>query len=147
MLGTLTNSQGHLRKEKHMNSWSGTGRVAKEPDVRYGAQSQTAVGRFTLAVEKNYKKNKDDKANFISIVCFGKTAEFVEKYVKKGKRVAIYNGEITTGSYEKNDGTKVYTTDVIAGKVEVIDWPDKDENPPEQVVADSFAAISESVPF
>ena len=56
-----------------MNSWSGTGRVAKEPDVRYGAQSQTAVGRFTLAVEKNYKKNKDDKANFISIVCFGKT--------------------------------------------------------------------------
>ena len=135
-----------------MNSWSGTGRVAKEPDVRYGAQSQTAVGRFTLAVEKNYKKNKDDKANFISIVCFGKTAEFVEKYVKKGKRVAIYNGEITTGSYEKNDGTKVYTTDVIAGKVEVIDWPEKGEHrgnqaTPEQVVADSFAAISEQVPF
>lgn len=139
-----------------MNNWSGIGRVAKEPDVRYASQSQTAVARFTLAVDKNFKRDKDEKANFISIVCFGKTAEFVEKYVQKGKRIAIYNGEITTGSYEKSDGSKVYTTDVIAGKVEVIDWPEKDaqrvaqepqgaSQAPTQM--DSFAEIEGDIPF
>lgn len=137
-----------------MNNWSGIGRVAKEPDVRYASQSQTAVARFTLAVDKNFKRDKDEKANFISIVCFGKTAEFVEKYVQKGKRIAIYNGEITTGSYEKSDGSKVYTTDVIAGKVEVIDWPEKErsEQPVQMeqqtaIPTDSFQTIEEEVPF
>lgn len=125
--------------------------MTKDPELRYGAQSQTAVARFTLAVEKNYKKDKDDPANFISIVCFGKTAEFVEKFAKKGKRVAIYNGEIQTGSYEK-DGRKVYTTDVIAGKVEIIDWPDKDDErnaqkPERASQMDTFAELAEDVPF
>lgn len=125
--------------------------MTKDPEVRYGAQSQTAVARFTLAVEKNYKKDKDDPANFISIVCFGKTAEFVEKFAKKGKRVAIYNGEIQTGSYEK-DGRKVYTTDVIAGKVEIIDWPDKDDErdaqkPERASQMDTFEELEEDVPF
>jgi len=134
-----------------MNTVTLTGRLTKDPDVRYGAQSQTAVARFTLAVEKNFKKDKDDQANFISIVCFGKTAEFVEKFAKKGKRVAIYNGEIQTGSYEK-DGRKVYTTDVIAGKVEIIDWPDKDDErdaqkPERASQMDTFAELAEDVPF
>ena len=134
-----------------MNTVSLTGRMTKDPELRYGAQSQTAVARFTLAVEKNYKKDKDDPANFISIVCFGKTAEFVEKFAKKGKRVAIYNGEIQTGSYEK-DGRKVYTTDVIAGKVEIIDWPDKDDErnaqkPERASQMDTFAELAEDVPF
>lgn len=136
-----------------MNSVDLIGRTVRDPEIRYTAQSQTAVANFTLAVDKNFKKDKDEPANFISIVCFGKTAEFVEKFVRKGKRVGIYNGEITTGSYEK-DGRKVFTTDVVAGKVEVIDWPEKDgERRPQETReaparrADSFEEIQEEVPF
>ena len=138
-----------------MNSVSLIGRLVREPKVGYGAQSQKAVARFTLAVDKNFKKSKDDPANFISVVCFGKTAEFVEKYAQKGKRVAIYNGEIVTGSYEK-DGQMVYTTDVVAGNVEIIDWPDKDgqrgtrepERPSQEPTQlDGFAKLDEEVPF
>ena len=129
-----------------MNTVSISGRLTKEPDVRYGAESQKAVARFTLAVDKNFKK-KDDKANFINVVCFGKTAEFVEKFARKGKRVAVFNGELTTGSYKNKEGNTVYTTDVIAGQVEIIDWPEKDDDYKERKVADSFDELDEEVPF
>ena len=131
-----------------------TGRITKDLEVRY-TPSQMAVTSFTLAVDRPVKKGEEKQADFVRCTVFGKQAEMLEKWSKKGNRIAI-EGRIQTGSYQNKNGEKVYTTDVIANRVEIIDWPEKDgENgnqtvsraTPEQVVADSFAAISESVPF
>jgi len=97
-----------------MNSVSLTGRLTKDPEVRY-SQANMAIARFTLAVDRPMKK---DEADFIPVTCFGKTAELVEKYIQKGRLVGV-TGRIQTGSYEK-DGRKVYTTDVIADRVEFL---------------------------
>lgn len=97
-----------------MNSVSLTGRLTRDPEVRYSNQNM-AIARFTLAVDRPTKK---DEADFIPVTCFGKTAELVEKYVQKGRLVGV-TGRIQTGSYEK-DGRKVYTTDVIADRVEFL---------------------------
>lgn len=83
------------------------GRLTKDPDVR--SSGNNTVGRYTLAVDRKYSKEKE--TDFINCVCFGKAAEFAEKYLKKGTKIAIV-GRIQTGSYEK-DGQKIYTTDVI----------------------------------
>ena len=97
-----------------MNTVVLIGRLTKDPDVRQ-TESGMTVARFTLAVDRM----KKDEADFISIVCFGKTAESVKDYITKGRKVALI-GRIQTGSYEKN-GQKVYTTDVIAERVEFCD--------------------------
>ena len=103
-----------------MNSVSLIGRLTKDPDVRYGAASQTAVARFTIAIDRGKDRNGNDAGtDFPSIVCFGKTAELVEKYVGKGRLVGI-TGKIQTGSYEK-EGRKIYTTEVVADRVEFLD--------------------------
>ena len=127
-----------------------TGRITKELEVRY-TPSQMAVTSFTLAVDRPVKKGEEKQADFIRCTVFGKQAEMLEKWSRKGNRIAI-EGRIQTGSYQNKNGEKVYTTDVIANRVEIIDWPEKGEHrgnqtPSEQVVADSFAAISEQVPF
>ena len=88
------------------------GRLTKEPDVR-----NTSVARFTLAVDRRFKRDGEPTADFIGCVAFGKTAEFMEKYMKKGTKIALA-GRIQTGSYTNSDGNKVYTTDVIAEEVE-----------------------------
>lgn len=93
-------------------------RLTKEPDVRYTTGENTmAVARFTLAVDKNYKKSKDEPANFINCVAFGKTAEVVEKYCTKGTKVNV-TGEWTTGNYKNKDGNTVYTNDCNVSKLE-----------------------------
>jgi len=86
------------------------GRLTKDPDVR-GDESK--VARYTLAVDRRYKKEGEAEADFINIVSFGKAAEFAEKYLKKGTKMVI-TGRIQTGSYTNKDGQKVYTTDVVA---------------------------------
>mgnify|MGYP003316071776 CR=1 FL=1 len=88
-----------------------TGRLTKDPEIRYSQEK--AIAKFTLAVDRPMKK---DEADFIQVTVFGKPAEFVEKYIKKGNLIGI-TGRINTGSYEK-DGKKIYTTDVIADRVE-----------------------------
>ncbi len=103
-----------------MNSVSLIGRLTRDPDVRYSAGSQTAVAKFTLAVDRQRAvKEGEQSADFIGIVCFGKTAELVERYMSKGRLVGI-TGRIQTGSYEK-DGQRVYTTDIVADRVEFLD--------------------------
>ena len=94
-----------------------SGRMVRDADVRYTANDNMAVARFTLAVDKNYKKSNDDKANFINCVAFGKTAEVVEKYCMKGTKLII-TGEWTTGSYKNKDGNTVYTNDCNVQKLE-----------------------------
>ena len=85
------------------------GRFTKDPDIKNA--SSTTVARFTLAVDDTYSKEK--RADYISCVAFGKTAETIGKYFFKGKEMVVSDGKIQTGSYTKDDGTKVYTTDVI----------------------------------
>lgn len=76
-----------------------------------------AIARYTLAVDRKYKKEGEQSADFIPCVAFGKSAEFVEKYCKKGTKLAV-SGRIQTGSYTNRDGQKVYTTDVIVEEQE-----------------------------
>lgn len=96
-----------------MNKVIECGRLTKDPEVRYSQGSNaTATAKFTLAVDRKIKKENEPTADFISCVAFEKTAEFIEKYVKKGTKL-ICVGEIRTGSYTNNEGKKVYTTDVV----------------------------------
>lgn len=97
------------------------GRLTRDPEVRYtqrnSSQESIAIARFTLAVDRKLHKEGEDAADFISCVSFGKTAEFEEKYFRKGLKVAI-TGRIQTGSYTNRDGQKVYTTDVVVEEQE-----------------------------
>lgn len=86
------------------------GRATRDAEVR---GEETKVGRYTLAVDRKYTKGEEKQTDFINCVCFGKSAEFAEKYVKKGTKLIVI-GRIQTGSYTNKDGQKVYTTDVIA---------------------------------
>jgi len=90
------------------------GRLTRDPDIRYsGTDNQMAVARYTIAVDRRFKKDGgEDSADFISCVAFGKTAEFAEKYIRKGTKLLV-EGRIQTGSYTNKDGQKVYTTDVV----------------------------------
>lgn len=89
------------------------GRLTRDPEVRYsGGDNSMAVARYTLAVDRRFKKDGEQSADFISCVCFGKAGEFAEKYLRQGTKITIA-GRIQTGSYTNRDGQKVYTTDVI----------------------------------
>lgn len=102
-----------------MNNVQLVGRFTRDPEVRY-ANSGTSIARFSLAVDRVYKSEGGPDADFISCTAFGKTAEFIEKYFHKGQRVGLV-GRIQTGNYTKEDGTKVYTTDVVAERVEFVE--------------------------
>lgn len=96
------------------------GRLTKDPDVRYTQGEQPmAVARYTLAVDRRRSRNSQDeqKADFISCVAFGKGGEFAEKWLHKGTKIVV-SGRIQTGSYTKQDGTRVYTTDVVVEESE-----------------------------
>ena len=109
-----------------MNSVTLIGRLTKDPEVRYGAESQSAYCRFTIAIDRGKDRSGEDMgADFPSIVCFGKTAENCERFLKKGRLVGV-QGRIRTGKYEKN-GQTVYTTDVYADRVEFLEWGDRAE--------------------
>ena len=89
------------------------GRLTRDPEIRYAQDNSLPVARFTLAVDRRFKRdNSQQTADFISCVAFGKTAEFTEKYLKKGTKMAV-TGRIQTGSYTNKDGVKVYTTEVV----------------------------------
>ena len=101
-----------------MNKVQLVGRLTKDVEVRYSqGDSQMAIARFTVAVDR---RGKNNEADFISCVAFGKTAEFIEKYFGKGNRIGIC-GHIQTGSYTDKDGKKVYTTDVVADEAEFVE--------------------------
>ncbi|EJT6502611.1 single-stranded DNA-binding protein [Clostridium perfringens] len=93
------------------------GRLTKDPELRFAAGSGTAVARFTLAVNRQFKK---DEADFISCIAFGKTGETIAQYITKGRQLAV-SGNIRTGSYEAQDGTRRYTTDVVVESFDFID--------------------------
>lgn len=87
--------------------------MTRDPEVRYSqGEKSIAIARYTLAVDRKFKKEGEQSADFISCVAMGKNGEFAEKYLKQGTKIAI-EGRIQTGSYTNKDGNKVYTTDVI----------------------------------
>lgn len=89
------------------------GRLTRDPDVRYtSGDKPMALARYTLAVDRRFKREGEATADFIGCVAFGRSAEFAEKYLRQGMRIVVA-GRIQTGSYTNKDGVKVYTTDVV----------------------------------
>lgn len=110
--------QQSSRKRKgrgHINKVILVGRLTRDPDIHQANDKK--VARFTIAVDRRFKQEGGESADFPSIVAFGKTAEFIEKYFYKGMKIAL-DGRLQTGSYKNRDGNTVYTTDVIAENVE-----------------------------
>ena len=95
------------------------GRLTRDPEVRYSQGEQaTAIARYTVAVDRRFRRDSDSQsADFIGCVAFGRQAEFAEKYLRKGIKIAL-TGRIQTGSYTNRDGQKVYTTDVVVEEQE-----------------------------
>ena len=101
-----------------MNKVVLVGRLTRDPEVRYSqGDNATAVARYTLAVDRRFRRDGEPTADFIPCVIFGRSAEFAEKYFHQGMRVSI-SGRIQTGSYTNKDGQKVYTTDVVVEEQE-----------------------------
>ena len=106
------------------------GRLTRDPEVRYSTSgdNQLAIARYTLAVDRRFKRDGDQSADFIRCVAFGRSGEFAEKYFHQGTKI-VAEGRIQTGSYTNKDGNRVYTTDVVVE---------------EQEFAESKAAASEN---
>ncbi len=151
-----------------MNSVQLIGRLTRDPEIRYTSGSQMAVATFTIAIDRPVRSGEERKADFPRITVFGKQAENCEKFLVKGRRVAV-EGRIQTGSYQNQKGDTVYTTDVVANRVEFLEWGDRPQgesqnfrpqpqnaepqqprqtsSEPIDEMPDSFQAIEEDVPF
>ena len=116
------------------------GRLTKDPETRYTSVSQIAVCTFTLAVDRPTKQGEEKKADFPRITAFGRQAENCERYLSKGKKVAV-QGRIQTGSYQNSQGQTVYTTDVIAERIEFLERGEQ-KKPQEE-----FQALDEELPW
>lgn len=104
------------------------GRLTDSPDVKYNGE--LAIARYTLAVDRRFKKEGENGADFIRCVAFGKNGQFAEKYLAKGKKIAI-EGRIQTGSYENKEGKNVYTTDIIVEHQEFVESKSEERNVPQ----------------
>lgn len=128
-----------------MNSVILIGRLTRDPELRYTAGTQMAVATFTLAVDRPVRAGGEKQTDFPRVTVFGKSAENCERFLKKGRLCGV-QGRLQTGSYIK-DGSTVYTTDVIADRVEFLEWGEKKpaETPEDDVPG--FSAIDEDIPF
>lgn len=134
------------------------GRLTRDPDIRYtqpnSAQEQTCTARYSLAVNRRFNRDGEQKADFISCVAFGRKAEFAEKYLRKGTKIVLA-GRIQTGSYTNRDGQKVYTTDVVVEEQEFAESKTAgqiaQQNPAPMTREDGFMEIpdglEEELPF
>ncbi|MDO4554408.1 MAG: single-stranded DNA-binding protein [Lachnospiraceae bacterium] len=138
-----------------MNKVMLMGRLTKNPEIRIsGNENNTAVARYTLAVDRRYKKDGERTADFITCIVFGKGTDFVQKYLHKGMKIAVV-GRLHTGSYKNKDGNTVYTTDVIVDEHEFAGGKSGDdtaEKETEQAAGqdkDGFMQVSEGeeLPF
>jgi len=128
------------------------GRLTRNPDVRYSqGEKAIAVARYTLAVNKAFKREGEPDADFINCVTFGRNAEFAEKYFKQGTKLVVC-GRIQTGSYVNKDGIKIYTTDIIVDEQEFAESKKVSEEQTHPVAnGDGFMnvpdGIDEKLPF
>ena len=132
------------------------GRLTRNAEVRYlQGDASTAVARFTLAVDRRFKRDGDQSTDFINCVAFGKTAEFFERFGRKGTKFVI-EGRIQTGSYTNKDGQRVYTTDVVVENVEFAESKSASEGnnggyvpvekpSPSQAMGDGFMNIPDGI--
>jgi single-strand DNA-binding protein len=93
------------------------GRLTRDPEVRYGGANNTAVARFSIAVDRRYKREGEPTADFFNITAFGRLGEFAEKYLKKGTKILL-DGELRNDNYTNKDGQKVYGMQIIANNIE-----------------------------
>lgn len=127
-----------------MNSVVLIGRLTKSPEVRYISENQTAVATFSVAINRGKDKNGQDRGtDFPRVTVFGRQAENCERFLDKGRLVGI-QGRLQTGSYKDKDGKTVYTTDVIADRVEFLEFGEKNEN---NDIPSGFRAIDDETPF
>ena len=131
------------------------GRLTRDPDVRWTqGPEQSAVARYTLAVNRRFQKEGGATADFMSCVAFGRQAEFAEKYLRQGTKIAII-GRIQTGSYTNREGRKVYTTDVVVEEQEFAEGKNaerpREQGATPQANTDGFMTIpdgvDEDIPF
>jgi single-strand DNA-binding protein len=136
------------------------GRLTRDPEVRYSqGERSMAIARYTVAVDRRFKRDGENSADFIQCVAFDKTAEFAEKYYHQGTKVAIV-GRIQTGSYTNKDGQKVYTTEVVVEEQEFAEskassseggYQQTSRPAPSQAAGDGFMnipdGIDEELPF
>ncbi len=127
------------------------GRLTREPEIRYSqtANGSMAVARYTLAVDRKFKKEGEQNADFINCIAFGKSGEFAEKYFFKGIKIAI-SGRIQTGSYTNKDGQRVYTTDVVVEEQEFCESKQNQQSsgiiqPNSNVDSNGFMSIPDGV--
>ena len=158
-----------------MNSVVLIGRLTRDPEVRYTSGTQMAVCTFTIAIDRMARQGEERKTDFPRITVFGKQAENCERFLKKGRLVGV-QGRLQTGSYTNKDGATVYTTDVVADRVEFLEWGDRQSSgemsgqrsysapreaapqyqsaepqpmsePQEEFAPDGFTSIEEDIPF
>ena len=138
------------------------GRLTRDPEVRYSSgDNQMAIARYTIAVDRRFRRDGDSQtADFIGCVAFGRQAEFAEKYLRKGTKIAV-TGRIQTGSYTNKDGQRVYTTDVVIEEQEFAEsknasgenagFTPADRPSPSSAAGDGFmnipVGIDEELPF
>ncbi|MGN0712908.1 MAG: single-stranded DNA-binding protein [Anaerovoracaceae bacterium] len=142
-----------------MNSVVLIGRLTRDPEIRYTAGTQMAVATFTVAIDRPVRAGAEKQTDFPRVTVFGKQAENCERFLAKGRLVGV-QGRIQTGSYTNKDGATVYTTDVVADRVEFLEWGDRNERQAARPAAQSsapaggfdaapegFSAIDEDIPF
>lgn len=142
-----------------MNSVVLIGRLTRDPEIRYTAGTQMAVATFTVAIDRPVRAGAEKQTDFPRVTVFGKQAENCERFLAKGRLVGV-QGRIQTGSYTNKDGATVYTTDVVADRVEFLEWGDRNERQTARPAAQSsapdggfdaapegFSAIDEDIPF
>lgn len=135
-----------------MNSVNLIGRLVRDPEIRTSGENSVKFAEFTIAVDRPTAKGKEKKTDFPRIKTAGYSAEFAEKYLKKGKLVSI-EGRIQTGSYTNKEGQTVYTTDVFANRVQLLQWDNASKNDAagnetEEGIPSGFQAVAdEDIPF
>ena len=143
-----------------MNKVILVGRLTRDAEIRYSqGENSNAVARFTLAVDRRFQRdNQEQTADFIGCVAFGRTAEFLERFGRKGTKFVL-EGRIQTGSYTNKEGQRVYTTDVVAENMEFAESKNanggggatEDRPSPSQAAGDGFMnipdGIDEELPF
>ena len=142
-----------------MNSVVLIGRLTRDPELRYTSGTQMAVATFTVAIDRPVRAGGEKQTDFPRVTVFGKQAENCEKFLAKGRLVGV-QGRLQTGSYTNKDGATVYTTDVVADRVEFLEWGDKPQGSSSFSTSGStshgsgaesapagFSAIDEDLPF
>lgn len=136
-----------------MNKVIEIGRLVREPEIRYSqGASSTCIARYTLAVDRKFKQEGQQTADFINCIAFGKLGEFAEKYLHKGIKIAV-TGRIQTGSYKNKDGNTVYTTDVVVEEQEFCESKSQSSSQPQPAQSndDSWMnipdGVEDSLPF